>query len=76
MKMRIPAPENQYQKFYLSIKRVMESSLSEEMKNAIVMAYITELENYDFLSVYGCLLANILLCFILFSQIIVKIFKK
>lgn len=32
------------EKFYLSIKRVMESSLSEEMKNAIVMAYITELE--------------------------------
>ncbi|MET1179360.1 hypothetical protein ABG775_15635 [Peribacillus simplex] len=32
------------EKFYLCIKRVMESSLSEEMKNAIVMAYITELE--------------------------------
>ncbi|MFS0670420.1 hypothetical protein [Peribacillus frigoritolerans] len=32
------------EKFYLSIKRVMESSLSEEMKNEIVMAYITELE--------------------------------
>ncbi|MGZ9818252.1 hypothetical protein ACXM0N_20595 [Peribacillus simplex] len=32
------------EKFYLCIKRVMESSLSEEMKNAIVVAYITELE--------------------------------
>ncbi|MGM0888728.1 MAG: hypothetical protein ACQEW5_17565 [Bacillota bacterium] len=36
------------EKFYLCIKRVMESSLSEEMKNAIVMAYITELKDYDF----------------------------
>lgn len=32
------------EKFYLCIKRVMESPLSEEMKNAIVMLYITELE--------------------------------
>lgn len=32
------------EKFYLCIKRVMESTLSEEMKNAIVMLYITELE--------------------------------
>ncbi|MBO0999819.1 hypothetical protein IOC57_18985 [Bacillus sp. SD075] len=31
-------------KFYLCIKRVMESSLSEEMKNEIAMAYITEFE--------------------------------
>ncbi|MGW6607412.1 hypothetical protein ACWF7H_06090 [Peribacillus butanolivorans] len=32
------------EKFYLSIKRVMESTLSAEKKNAIVMAYVTELE--------------------------------
>ncbi|MCM3673222.1 MULTISPECIES: hypothetical protein [Peribacillus] len=32
------------EKFYLCIKRVMESTLSEEMKNSIVLVYITELE--------------------------------
>ncbi|RRN71672.1 hypothetical protein EI200_11055 [Peribacillus simplex] len=32
------------EKFYLCIKRVMGSSLSEEMKNAIVISYVTELE--------------------------------
>ncbi|MGE7759856.1 hypothetical protein [Peribacillus sp. NPDC097895] len=32
------------EKFYLSIKRVMQSSLSNEMKTAIAMAYVTELE--------------------------------
>lgn len=32
------------EKFYLCIKRVMESSLSEEKKNAIAMAYVNELE--------------------------------
>ncbi|MGG4268554.1 hypothetical protein [Peribacillus simplex] len=32
------------EKFYLCIKRVMGSSLSEKMKNAIVMSYVTELE--------------------------------
>lgn len=32
------------EKFYLCIKRVMGSALSEEMKNAIVISYVTELE--------------------------------
>ncbi|MGE7878588.1 hypothetical protein [Peribacillus muralis] len=39
-RVRKPALE----KFYLCIKRVMESSLSHEMKNAIVKVYIAELD--------------------------------
>ncbi|PJN87761.1 hypothetical protein [Bacillus sp. mrc49] len=37
---RKPQPE----KFYLCIKRVMESQLSEDMKNAIVVVYLAEME--------------------------------
>ncbi|MDM5294352.1 hypothetical protein QUF81_14335 [Peribacillus simplex] len=36
------------EKFYLCIKRVMGSALSEEMKNAIVISYVTELERLRF----------------------------